>query len=89
MDKNLPALSKTGNRRQIYDWHSLEFAIRTRLSLAKLQLHREIIRRLANKDRPKILPRSLIPQALVYLITCDLDHFNFYKRLKRALETST
>ena len=77
----------TDHRRQEYNNHSLSFVIGSRLSKAKIKLHLEIIRRLCNKDRPNILPTMLITQSLDYLITCDSDHFRYYKRLKAKLIT--
>ena len=75
----------TDNRRQLYDPSNLGFVIGSRLSNPKLKLHLEIIRRLCARDRPGILPRMIISQALDYLIICDTNHFKYYKRLKQAL----
>ena len=74
----------TDVRRQTYD-HRLGRILGYRLSIAKLKLHLEIIRRLSNKERPKILPRQMIIQALDYLIICDREHWRYYKKLKRNL----
>ena len=80
---------KTDCRRQTYDNHSLSLAVGCNLSHAKLKLHLEIIKRLSHKERPSILPRMLIGQALDYLITCDRQHYKYYKKLKIALRTNT
>ena len=80
---------KTDTRRLRYDKNSLNFSMGALVSAPKFKLHLEIIRRLTNKDRPNTLPRTLIKQALDYLIICDLEHRMYYKKLKVALESST
>ena len=88
--KTLSQLYKrTDARRQTYDPTNLEFAIGARVSPAKLKVHIEIIRRLIQKDRPNILPRNLINQALDYLIICDKEHWAYYKKLRDALAINT
>ena len=79
----------TDQRRQIYDKSSLAFTMGARLSIAKLKLHLEIIRRLCHKDRPNILPNLLINQAIDYLIICDKEHWAYYKKLKNAIVLGT
>ena len=80
---------KTDTRRQNYNPCDLEFTIGARLSTAKLKIHIEIIRRLVHKERPNILPRNLVSQALDYLIICDKHHWAYYKKLKNALVDNT
>ena len=75
---------KTDVRRQNYD-RGLSFAVGAKLSKAKIKLHLELIRRLCNKDRPNILPRTLITHSLDYLIICDNEHYKYYKKLRDAL----
>ena len=75
----------TDQRRQTYDRDSMAFVIGATLSKAKLKLHIEIARRLCNKDRPNILPKSLITQALDYLIICDTENYKYYKRLRQSI----
>ena len=87
---NIVALyKKTDERRQPYDRQTLDFVIGAKMSAPKLKLHLEIIRRLINKDRPNILPKTLIRQALDYLIICDNDHRQYYLKLKRNLDSDT
>ena len=75
---------KTDSRRPNYD-RDLSFVAGARLSKAKVKLHLEIIRRLCNKDRPNVLPKTLITHSLDYLIICDREHFKYYKKLRNAL----
>ena len=77
----------TDHRRQTYVNNDLAFVTAASLSKAKLKLHLEIIRRLCNKDRPSILPSSLISQSLDYLIICDREHHNYYRRIRNSLNT--
>ena len=74
----------TDVRRQTYNLE-LGRILGYRLSIAELKLHLEIIRRLCNKDRPNILPRQMIIQALDHLIICDREHWKYYKKLKRGI----
>ena len=76
-------------RRQTYDKSCMAFVIGANLSKAKLKLHLEIIRRLMNKERPNVLPKALILQALDYLIICDREHGKYYRKLKRVLQNRT
>ena len=76
---------KTDHRRQTYDRNSMVFVVGATLSKAKLKLHIEIARRLCNKERPNILPKALITQALDYLIICDLENYKYYKRLRQNI----
>ena len=75
---------KTDMRRQNYD-NDLTFAIGAKLSKAKLKLHLEIIRRLCHKHRPNILPKALILHSLDYLIICDSEHRDYFKKLRDAI----
>ena len=75
----------TDTRVQLYDKHSLEFSVGALLSMAKLKLHLEIIRRLVGKERPSLLPRMLIQQSLDYLIICDTNHQKYYRKLRNAI----
>ena len=76
---------KTDLRNLNYERQSLSFAVGAKLSHPKTKLHLEIIKKLTNKDRPSILPKTLIRHSLDYLIMCDKDHRGYYKRLKEAL----
>ena len=80
---------KTDTRRQRYEKGSIEFATGALISLPKLKLHLEIIRRLVHKDRPSILPRTLIKHSLDYLIICDQIHQKYYEKLRQALDSVT
>ena len=83
---NIVALyKKTDERRQPYDRHTIDFAIGARVSVPKLKLHLEIIRRLTNKERPNILPKTMISQALEHLAICDNDHRKYYHKLRQNL----
>ena len=82
--KIITLYKKTDSRRQNYE-RDLSFVVGARLSKAKIKLHLEIIRRLCNKDRPKILPKALIEHSLDYLIICDTEHYKYYKKLRGAL----
>ena len=77
--------TRTDLRRQNYESEGLNFVIGSRLSQPKFKLHLEIIRRLTQKERPNILPKMLIRQALDHLIICDTRHFRYYKKLKQSL----
>ena len=79
---------KTDTRTQNYDKLSLDFPTGALLSVPKLKLHLEVIRRICSKDRPNILPRMLIQQALDYLITCDPTHQTYFQKLKNALNAN-
>ena len=76
---------QSDTRRQTYDKNSLNFVTGSRLSSPKLKLHIELIRRLASKERPDILPKMLITQSLDYLIICDKEHSKYYKKLKQTI----
>ena len=80
---------KTDHRRQIYDQDSLDFVLGTRLSPAKIKLHLEVLRRLTNKERPAVLPGTLIVQTLDYLRICDKQHYKYYKKLRDAISANT
>ena len=80
---------ETDHRRQIYDKNSIDFVVGGRLSMPKLKLHIEILRRLTGKDRPNILPRMLITQTLDYLIICDTEHRRYYQKLRNAMQLNT
>ena len=82
--------------RQIYDHvenrsnpriTGLEFIFNDRINRVKLNLHLELIRLLQNKDRPRILPRTLIKSALENLIVTERieNDRNYFKKLKQAI----
>ena len=87
--KVLKLYRKTDQRHQTYTNNNLEFPIGARLSAPKIKLHLEIIRRLIAKERPSILPRTLILHALDYLTICDAQHRTYYKKLRNALIADT
>ena len=66
----------TDVRRQTYD-HCLGRIMGNQLSIAKMKLHLEVIRRLSQKDGPTLPPRHIITQSLDYLIVCDRDHWRY------------
>ena len=86
--KVLKLYRKTDRRKLNYN-NNLDFVIGTKLSSPKIKLHLEIIRRLLAIERPSILPRTLISQALDHLIICDTQHRTFYKKLRNAHGTDT
>ena len=72
---------KTDQRRQTYNNSSIKFVIGINLSTPKIKLHLEIIKKLLAKERPNVLPRTLIKQSLDYLVICDHEHRAYYKKL--------
>ena len=57
------------------------------MSRPRLNLHLELIRHLHQKDRPKMLPNTLIRIALTHLIACEQtpNDKNYLKRIKAAV----
>ena len=80
---------ETDYRRQTYEKNSLEFVTGSNLSKPKFKFHVEVLRKLACKDRPNILPRMLISQTLDYLIICDTVHHKYYTKLRNAMQLNT
>ena len=67
-----------------------EFVLGLKLNKARLTLHLEIIRLLQNKNRPTILPRMLLKQALENLRVCELSINDklYYERLLSKIEST-
>ena len=80
---------KTDQRRQTYNNSSIKFVIGINLSTPKIKLHLEIIKKLLAKERPNVLPRTLIKQSLDYLVICDHEHRAYYKKLRSTLMANT
>ena len=66
---------------------SNDFVLGSHQNKARITLHLEIIRLLQNKNRPAILPRTLINQALVNLKICEpvINDKLYYNKLQEIL----
>ena len=80
---------KVDQRHQTYDNSSIRFVIGINLSTPKIKLHLEIIKKLVAKEKPNVLPRTLIKQSLDYLVICDHEHRAYYKKLRSTLMRDT
>ena len=76
---------KTDLRRQTYNNGGIDFIVGINLSAPKIKLHLDIIKKLVAKEKPNVLPRTLIKQSLDYLAICDHEHRKYYKKLLLAL----
>ena len=76
---------KTDLRRQTYNNGGINFILGINLSAPKIKLHLEIIKKLVAKEKPNVLPRTVIKQSLDYLAICDHEHRKYYKKLLSTL----
>ena len=66
----------------------LNFILNESINRVKLNLHLELIRLLQNKDRPRILIKTLIRSALDSLIVTEkvVNDKNYYSKLKKSVD---
>ena len=81
---------KTDQRQINYDLN-LDLILDTgnRLYSPKRLLHLEIIRRLTQKDRPNLLPWTILKQSVSHLLICEENfrHKHYYRSLLEALNS--